>query len=143
MRRRSPAKERGFLPACAGTNLEDGIALVGFVRRQEEKLERFLLCRHRRHQLGALGLRQRPHLGLALGVVGHRLKVTGFVAGGAQRRDRIHDRRELGVLARKLRELGTWRWRYGRKRVAELPVAVEHPVQALLEPGGGAHRPGA
>ena len=137
------AEERGFVPAGAGANLEDGVALVGFVRRQEEKLERLLLGGHRRHQRGALVLRQRPHLGLALGVLGHGLQLVGLVAGGAQRRDRLHDGRKLGVLARELRELGGRRRGHRRERLAELPVALEHPVQALLEPGGRAHRPGA
>ena len=137
------AEERGFLPAGTGANLQDGVALVGFVRRQEEDLERLLLRGQIRHQRGALVLRQRPHLGLALGVVGHRLELVDLVAGGTQRRDRVHDRRELGEFARKLCELaGRWR-RHGGECLAQLPVAVEHPVQALLEPGGGAHRPGA
>ena len=136
------AEKRGFVAARARANLKDGVALIGFVRWQEEELECLLFLRNRHHQRGTLFLRQFPHFGLTLGVIGHCLKLIGFLAGGAQRLDRLHDWRELGVFARELCELaGRW-WRHGRERLAKLPMALEHPVQALLEPGGRAHRPG-
>ena len=83
---------------------------------------------------------ERAHLRLARRIVGHRAEIVGLLAGGAQRGDRLDDRRKLGILSRESRALFPCRRPFGRERGGEGAMADEHPIQALLEARAAVHR---
>jgi hypothetical protein len=95
-------EQSGLVTAGAAADLQDDVALIHRVLRDQREAD---LVRERfaaRFQGGFLGFRQRAHLGIGRGVGQHGVEIGDLGADPLIRPDDFHQRLELGELARQL-----------------------------------------
>src|SRR6185312_7398240 len=129
-------EERRLLSAGAGANLEDGVARIGLVLRQQQQLDLVLERRDALLQQLHLRLGERAHIGLA--VARKRIELRLLDPRLRQRVDRFGERRQIAVFLGKLGEIAAGARRIGES-VAQLGMAAHDFLELHIKRGGGTH----
>src|SRR5436190_3000919 len=128
-------EQRGFVAARAGADLDDGVAVVQGIVREERGLESRLERRHRRLQLLDLA----SGLGGHLGVVNENelARVGELVLGLLKLRRQLGDRLEASVLPSQIRDLAAVA---EGVRIGEQPLDLRRPGERVAQQVAEAQR---
>jgi hypothetical protein len=128
-------EQRRLVAARARADLEDDVALVGRVLRQQHHLQLLLDLRQLVLERVVLDVGELAHLGVGGGVGHHVLEIGELGLHLAQRVHRLDHRPELGILLRQRDDVARVEARI-RHHAAELVVAHHHAVEFFGEAHG-------
>ncbi len=123
-------EQRGLVAAGAGADFQNDVALVHRVLGQERDLDLLLERDAAFLELAFLGIGHGAHFGVGRAVVDQGFEIGDLGNHATVALDRIHDRAELGELARELDE--SLRRKLGRKLAFHRFVAGEQHVEFLF-----------